>query len=353
MRIFILLYTILFSSYCIFNCGSDSSDSISKPENNTDGVQIIADHTIVDRYDNIPQQYIDEVKKMWINIPGESHSVAYREGLTLLAAQDSGFPAVSTESGNPEAYTDQHLRTSWLLRYSTWWTQGCGESEWYTWYAYDAASQPAENDLIKNHIQYSNTNNMEIAAIGFGWCWDMTWTNDPGGTEDPVYFVHWAGSSEGGPDGNALWGLDAGDTALTGNRVSMDTYLSATEEYRLFCVNNGYSTKVLFTTGPVDGASGENGYQRHLKHEYMRTFVKANAARILFDYADILCYDDGSNTPNTTTWTDSQGTVHTYPVITAANLGDASIGHIGSAGAIRLAKAQWWLLARIAGWDGN
>ncbi|MGI6306836.1 MAG: Ig-like domain-containing protein [Bacteroidales bacterium] len=27
--------------------------------------------------------------------------------------------------------------------------------------------------------------------------------------------------------------------------------------------------------------------------------------------------------------------------------------HIGEVGALRLAKAMWWLLARIAGWDGG
>lgn len=27
--------------------------------------------------------------------------------------------------------------------------------------------------------------------------------------------------------------------------------------------------------------------------------------------------------------------------------------HIGERGALRLAKAMWWLLARIAGWNGN
>ncbi len=30
-----------------------------------------------------------------------------------------------------------------------------------------------------------------------------------------------------------------------------------------------------------------------------------------------------------------------------------SIGHISNAGALRLAKAMWWMLARMAGWDGG
>jgi len=34
-------------------------------------------------------------------------------------------------------------------------------------------------------------------------------------------------------------------------------------------------------------------------------------------------------------------------------MGGAETGHIGTVGAIRLAKAMWWMLARIAGWDGG
>ena len=44
---------------------------------------------------------------------------------------------------------------------------------------------------------------------------------------------------------------------------------------------------------------------------------------------------------------------HTYPIITTANLGDESVAHIDEVGTLRLAKAMWWMLARIAGWDGN
>ena len=74
--------------------------------------QIIADHTIVDRFDDIPQSYIDEVKKMWLVVAGESHSKGYRKGLSLL---ESSYPAYNvnvTESGTPEAYTTAHLRAS-------------------------------------------------------------------------------------------------------------------------------------------------------------------------------------------------------------------------------------------------
>ena len=49
---------------------------------------IIADHTVVDQYSSIPQQYIDLVKKMWLDVPGESHSSGYRLGLQLLENAD-------------------------------------------------------------------------------------------------------------------------------------------------------------------------------------------------------------------------------------------------------------------------
>ena len=66
---------------------------------------IIADHLIVDDYAASPQQYIDEVKKMWINIPGESHSRGYLYALDLLLCQglvDSTFWAESGHFSPPK-----------------------------------------------------------------------------------------------------------------------------------------------------------------------------------------------------------------------------------------------------------
>jgi hypothetical protein len=311
---------------------------------------IVADHTVVEKYKDIPQGYIDKVKKMWLNVTGESHSSGYRKGLQLLQILDSRFQVNRRDSGSdPEPYTDQHLRVSGHRRDDGgYWSYGAGEEDWYT--------NAAGIANIKAHIAYSNTHSLTIAAIGFAWCWDMTWHNGPGGSIDSVYHVHWAGSSEGGPEGDLRWGLDAGDQALTGNSVSMDTYLSATQQYIDFAAASGYPTKVFFTTGPVDEYSGESGYQRHLKQQHIRNYVNSHEG-ILFDYADILQWgDDG--TQETEAWTDYSNTLRTFPKMHSNNMLDSGGGytedgdHIGERGALRLGKAMWWMLARIAGWDG-
>lgn len=311
---------------------------------------LVADHAVVDRYGDIPQYWIDQVKKMWVNVPGESHSSGYRIGLVLLQSLDPRFPANSTESGSPEAYTDGHLRVSRFRWSGSGWALSTGEEEWYT--------NAAAVANIKAHLAYSNTHGLAIAAMGFGWCWDMSWHNLPGGEIDPVFQVRWAGASVGGPEGDLRWGLDDGDRTLTGNSVSMDTYLAATRQFADYSSTGGYPTKVFYTTGPVDSYNtGENGYQRHLKHEWIREYAAANDG-ILFDYADILAWGN-DNTLATTGWVDWGGGARSFPTIHPDNMKDLDGGyvedgdHIGERGAVRLAKAMWWMLARIAGWDGT
>lgn len=267
--------------------------------------QIIADHTVVDKFDDIPQSYIDLIKRMWLVIPGESHSQGYRTGLALL---ESSFPAYSVsvvESGIPEPFTTTNLRVSratWGdLNNSSGWIYNYGEEDWWT--SQEAISR------TKAGITYCNTHDLKIDVLGFGWCYDPEITD-------------------------------------------VTDYLKVTQEYIAYCASNGYSTKVIFTTGPVDDAGGlapeEALYYLILRNDAIRNYVKQSPDRILFDYADILCYDDGSNVINTRTWNG-----HSFPYITNTNLGDGTIGHVGSVGAVRLAKAMWWMLARIAGWDGN
>jgi hypothetical protein len=339
--------TIMCILCCILACSS-CKKSITINTNPPKEGQIIANHEIVNDFDKIPKQYISEVKKMMVFFPGESHSEAYREGMKLL---QSKYPEFVCNVGSGEAITEKYLRVN----------EGdlVGEAEWFTWHAYSADARPAASIIIKNLITTNHYNGHPINVIGFAWCWDAfgeyskfvkyrdILTGKGRILPDPVYGIYWRGTSTGGPDGIRPWGLDSADYAETGNRICADTYLKATEDYISYCKGMGYITKVVFTTGPADSYTGENGYQGYLKHQYIRNYVTEDSSRILFDYNDILCYDDNGNI-TTTTW---KG--HTYPVITAANLGDGSVGHISPEGAMRLAKAQWWMLARIAGWDGK
>ena len=299
--------------------------------------QIIIDHTSVALYSSISQTWIDEVKKMWIDVPGESHSQAYRTGLTLLESDDAKFAVSVVENGNPDAYTTSNLRSSRATRISGSWTYDYGEEDWYTNSVAIAAT--------KAHLKYCNDNDLTISAMGFGWCWDTTWVNGLGGDPDPVTGNRWAGASVSGPEGDLRWGLDAADTAQTSNSVCMDTYLAATQGYIDYCTAQSIPTKVFFTTGPLDSyTEAEISFQRELKHQRIRNYVLADSSRILFDYADILAWND-AGVENRKAW----NTTNQYQEIHADNLGDASIGHIGSDGALRLGKAQWVMLAKMAG----
>jgi|GEM_PF-5493843 len=313
--------------------------------------QIVADHTVVDRYVDIPPFYIDRVKTMLVSIAGESHSAGYRRGLELLAAQDARFAVtVFSDSSGPSTRpynpTDPRLRLGSFIR--SW------DGNW-DWWVGEELYFISRNSIARTKsevIAYCHDQGWGLAAIGFGWCWDMT---NGGVTEDrdADHNVRWYGRIGNLPPASTTpWGLDADDQSLTETDVCLDTYLSVVEELRLFCRENGYATVPLFTTGPVDeNGATEAGFQREIKHDAIRAFVAQDADRVLFDYADILCYNDGGQ-KNMATWNDN-GTPRTHAQIHPVNDPDETAGHISNTGALRLAKAMWWILARIAGWDGN
>ncbi|THB69051.1 MAG: hypothetical protein D6B27_01075 [Gammaproteobacteria bacterium] len=301
---------------------------------------IVADHTAVEQFDQIPDYYINEVKKMWLSVPGQSHSRGYRWGIELLAAQDPRFAAVVTEAGEPELPTTDHLRMSNLFRTPEGgWGGTAGEEMFWT-------TQGAV-DYMNNHLTYSNSVANPVSAFGFGWCWDMTWDYGHSEQIDEVHGVRWYGTANttnGWGTSQNWWGIDTADNFDGNHPITLQNYLNAIEYYN----THNPQTVTFYTTGPVDGGgnTGERGYQRYIKHQAIRNHVYAGEERVLFDYADILTHNS-SGEQNFREWDG-----HTFPFIHDDNADTSSHDHISDEGAVRIAKAMWWMLARIAGWDG-
>jgi hypothetical protein len=285
-------YIVTHGNY-IVSVGLDATGEDPNPVQS----QIIADHTVVDAYASIPQYYIDEVKKIWVSYAGESHSEALRRGVELLEAADDTYQAEVAEYTDPLSYSSSYLRldrNTWGdLDNSTGWIRSYGEEDWYT-----SATAIART---KAGIAYCNTTGPALSVLAFGHCY-----------------------TDGGGD-----------------------YISATQEYIDYCETNNYPTKVIYTTGPND--SPYHPDEDQARYEAIRDYVADDTTLILFDFADIICYNNDGTGPNTIYFNGEY-----YPYITDESLTpDVGGFHMSNAAAIRLAKAMWWMLARIAGWDGN
>jgi hypothetical protein len=127
--------------------------------------------------------------------------------------------------------------------------------------------------------------------------------------------------------------------------------------------NDFKEVKFVYMTGHLDG-TGING-NLHIRNEQIRNYCRNNN-KILFDFADIECYnpdneyfgnkkpDDGcyydSNSDGTLdrNWALEWQEIH----IEGTDWYNCPSAHSQPLNANQKAYAAWWLWARIAGWDG-
>jgi len=118
--------------------------------------------------------------------------------------------------------------------------------------------------------------------------------------------------------------------------------------------------KFIYMTGHLDG-TGSTG-NLHIRNEQIRKYCRDNK-KILFDFADIECHnpdgtdflalfaDDGCNYSGGN-WADEWTAAHPTSPLSVSCGSDDCCAHSKPVNCNMKGRAFWWMVARMAGWDG-
>jgi hypothetical protein len=287
------------------------------------GDGIFIDHTSVALFDQIPDSYIEAAEALRMFFMDRSVGGNISDGLTCLSYSTHQqapnhcrvythvVPAFSVDPSEvswsrPGGYS----RANWTYSY---WPDGCPDWQAQLGCFFTAANQnlPGYDVLSYQYSYLEVENNSTIANLPGGFFW-----NNPNE-------------------------LDVQDLAA-------------------FEAQHPDKTIIYWTTS-LARSIGTTVSQSF--NDQMRQYALAND-RILFDVADILshdpngnpCYDnrDGVYYSNGNNWENHPDDGLNLQAICQHYTSETEGGHLGSpsAGKIRVAKAFWVLMARIAGWNG-
>ena len=256
--------------------------------------EIIVDATSTNISD-IPADWISVVKNMTLHHTGQSHGRQVPHGLSNLENQNSTYDQTQSEGGIP-AGNGLKITRGQRTSYNSY-TVSVGPEEFWR--------GDSGLDYTRRTLDYHFANGNTIDASLHTWCWHLR---------------SWSASQ-------------------------VEDYFTSMEQ-----LESEYPDVIFIYMTDTCDKSGSSGYNRFLRNEQIRKYCRENN-KVLFDFADLESWSADGSHQNTY----SYGGTSNIPLIhsdweSGSYYDD---GHINEAACTMKAKAMWWLLARIAGWDGS
>jgi len=169
---------------------------------------------------------------------------------------------------------------------------------------------------------------------------EMYWADSDG-------LRHTAGVVEPGYFGYSMWSWCGQQSENDADTVQR--YLDALDQLE----REHPGTRFIYMTGHTDGSGAGGTLNRN--NEMVRQFARANG-KILYDFADIESHDPAGNaypdTDDSCPWCRDWCRDHPEDCSDLPTTDD-ECAHSHGFNCVLKARAFWWMMARLAGWDGG